>query len=137
MGVLQAVWLFVRGFSAGGAALIAENLALREQLIVLQRSIKRPKLRTQDRIFWSWLSRIRKGWRSALVIVQPGTVIRTTEKVYLAVRDEDIARAQQVQAELLGEVTGPNLTDAKVTQTAQKRHFPGRQGCRPKEKVPD
>ena len=38
MGVLQAVWLFVRGFFAGRAALMAENLGLRQQLIVLQRS---------------------------------------------------------------------------------------------------
>jgi hypothetical protein len=41
----------------------------------VQRSVERPKLRKRDRIFWSWLSRIWKGWRSALVIVQPGTVI--------------------------------------------------------------
>ena len=39
MGVLQAVWLFPRGFCAGRAALMAENLALRQQLIVLQRSV--------------------------------------------------------------------------------------------------
>ena len=58
MGVLQAVWLFVRGFFAGRAALMAENLALRHQIAVLQRSVKRPKLRTRDRIFWVWLSRL-------------------------------------------------------------------------------
>ena len=75
MGVLQAVWLFVRGLFAGRAALMAENLALRQQLIVLQRSVKRPKLRTRDRIFWGWLSRLWSGWRSALAFVQPGTVI--------------------------------------------------------------
>ena len=63
--------------------------------------------------------------------------VRTTEKYYLAVRDEDIAQAQQVQAELLGELTGPNLTDAKVTQTALKQHFPGKRGCQPKRKAPD
>jgi len=38
MGVLQAVWLFVRGAFAGRAVLMAENLALREQLILLHRS---------------------------------------------------------------------------------------------------
>jgi len=76
MGVLQAVWLFVRGFFAGRAALMAENLALRQQLIVLQRSVKRPKLRTRDRIFWVWLSRLWSGWRSALALVQPETVVK-------------------------------------------------------------
>ena len=63
--------------------------------------------------------------------------IRTTEKYYLAVRDEDIARAQQVQAELIGELTRPDLTDAKVTQTVHRRYFPGRRGCQPKREVPD
>ena len=76
MGVLQAIWSFVRGFFAGRAALAAENLALRHQLTVLKRSVKRPKLRKRDRIFWSWLSRVWKSWRSALLIVQPETVIR-------------------------------------------------------------
>jgi len=52
----------------GKAALATENLALRHQIPVLQRSVKHPKLRKRDRIFWSWLSRIWKGWRSALVI---------------------------------------------------------------------
>ena len=75
MGVLQAVWLFVRGSFAGRAALMAENLALRQQLIVLQRSLNRPKLRTRDRIFWVWLSRVWTGWRSVLAIVQPETVV--------------------------------------------------------------
>ena len=33
------------------AALVAENLALRQQLAVLQVSMKRPKLRQRDRLF--------------------------------------------------------------------------------------
>jgi len=41
---------------------------------VLQRSVKRPKLRTRDRIFWVWLSRLWSGWRSALALVQPETL---------------------------------------------------------------
>jgi hypothetical protein len=56
--------------------LIAENLALRQQLAVLQRNTKPPKLRTSDRIFWAWLSRLWEGWRSALLIVQPQTVVK-------------------------------------------------------------
>ncbi len=56
--------------------LVAENLALRQQLVVLQRTGKRPRLRKSDRIFWVWLSRLWRGWQSALLIVQPETVIR-------------------------------------------------------------
>jgi hypothetical protein len=65
---------FLRALSAGRAALAAEDFALRHQLPVLDRSVKRPKLRTRDRIFWSWLSRLWSAWRWALPIVQPETV---------------------------------------------------------------
>ena len=75
MGVIRMVWVFFRGLLAGSAVLAAENLALRQQINVLQRSVKRPKLRKRDRIFWVWLSRLWPNWRSALAIVQPSTVI--------------------------------------------------------------
>jgi len=61
---------------AGRSALIAENLALRQQLAVFSRSTKRPRLRQRDRIFWVWLARLWRGWRSVLVVVQPDTVVR-------------------------------------------------------------
>jgi hypothetical protein len=70
-----AVSRLVRILFASRAALLAENLALRQQLTVLQHSIPRPKLSCRDRIFWVWLSRVWAGWRSALVIVQPDTVV--------------------------------------------------------------
>jgi hypothetical protein len=34
------------------ANLTAKNLALHQQLIVLNRSIKRPQIKTKDRLFW-------------------------------------------------------------------------------------
>jgi len=58
------------------AGLATENLALRQQLAVFERTAKRPRLRRGDRIFWSWLSRAWPGWRSAVIIVKPETVIR-------------------------------------------------------------
>ncbi len=57
------------------AALHLENLALRHQLGVLQRSVKRPKLNPADRLLWAWLCKVWNDWRSALVIVKPQTVI--------------------------------------------------------------
>ena len=58
------------------AVLELENLALRHQIGVLQRSArKRPKLILVDRLLWAWLSRVWRDWRSALAIVQPETVI--------------------------------------------------------------
>src|SRR5271169_2812547 len=56
-------------------ALQLEVLALRHQLAVYQRAGRRPQLRPADRILWAWLSRAWSGWRAALVVVQPRTVI--------------------------------------------------------------
>jgi putative transposase len=57
-------------------ALLAENLALRHQIEVLRRSSARPELRWRDRALWDVLSSIWPGWRDALYIVQPDTVVR-------------------------------------------------------------
>src|SRR5262249_43828441 len=56
--------------------LMAEILALRQQLAILNRTAKRPTLRFQDRLFWIALAGFWKGWRSALLIVKPETVIK-------------------------------------------------------------
>src|SRR6516164_5271791 len=65
------------------AALELENLALRHQIGVLQRSArKRPKLTPVDRLLWAWLSHIWSDWRSALVMVQPDTVIAWHRKSF-------------------------------------------------------
>jgi transposase InsO family protein len=55
---------------------VLENLALRHQLVVLQRAVRRPRLRTADRLFWVLLSHLWRGWAAALSVVQPATVIR-------------------------------------------------------------
>ena len=58
------------------AALELENLALRHQIGVLRRAAaKRLKLTSADRLLWICLSRLWRGWRSALTIVKPETVI--------------------------------------------------------------
>ena len=64
------------------ANLTAENLALRHQLVVLKRNQKRPALKGRDRMFWVLLSRIWSGWRDAVVIVQPDTVVRWHKKAF-------------------------------------------------------
>ena len=56
--------------------LVLENLALRQQLSIYRHNIKRPKIRNRDRIFWVFISRLWKGWKNALIVVKPETVIR-------------------------------------------------------------
>ncbi len=55
---------------------ILENLTLRQQLAVLNRSAKRPPLTPSDRMFWVMLSGIWSHWAKTLLIVQPETVVR-------------------------------------------------------------
>lgn len=55
--------------------LLLENLALRQQLLVLKRSVPRPHLRTTDRFFWVILRRYWSRWTKVLVLVSPRTVI--------------------------------------------------------------
>ncbi len=57
-------------------SLALENLALRQQLVVLQRSVKRPRLSNVDRGFWVWLRRVWTDCDSVLLIVKPETVVR-------------------------------------------------------------
>ena len=56
--------------------LVAENAMLRQQLIILRRQVKRPKLTNGDRVRLVLLARITRYWRSALHIVQPDTLLR-------------------------------------------------------------
>jgi putative transposase len=76
MGWSTALWLVLRAAIASRASLIAENLALKHQLLVLQHSVKRPQLRPRDRLFWVWLSRLWPNWRSVVQIFQPDTVVK-------------------------------------------------------------
>ena len=68
--------LTLRTWARSRAALQLEVLALRHQLQVLQRTRpRRLRLAKTDRWLWVVLSRLWTGWRTALVIVKPETVI--------------------------------------------------------------
>ena len=56
--------------------LIIENAMLRQQLLVLRRQVKRPKLTQGDRLRLVLLARLTKLWQQALHIVQPDTLLR-------------------------------------------------------------
>jgi hypothetical protein len=76
MLVLRAIVAIFRAILAAKADLAIENLALRQQLIVLKRKRPRPRLRDRDRRFWLWLARSWEHWRGSLLVVTPETVIR-------------------------------------------------------------
>ena len=76
--MLELVIVAVRAFSLalrGHRELVLENLALRQQLAAFHRTT-RCRLRARDRLFWMALARGWRNWRTALIVVQPDTVIR-------------------------------------------------------------
>ncbi|MFZ1866428.1 MAG: hypothetical protein WAU39_19570 [Polyangiales bacterium] len=73
--LLCAVLATVRSSLKSQRELALENLALRQQLAVLKRTSKRPKLTNANRAFWVALSRLWTGWQHALILATPETVI--------------------------------------------------------------
>jgi len=77
--MLTALVVLLRSISlicGGHRAVALENLALRQQLAALTRTVRRPQLRTRDRLFWILLAKGWREWRTALIVVQPDTVVR-------------------------------------------------------------
>jgi hypothetical protein len=70
VGILRAV-LCARG------DVVAENLLLRQQLMVLTRPTRRrPRTGARDELFWMLARFVRREWRRHLVLVRPETVVR-------------------------------------------------------------
>jgi hypothetical protein len=91
---------FLRSFRTH-AAIQAELIALRHQLVVLQRTQKKNRLilHRGDRCLWVWLSQLWSGWRSALIIVKPGNRNRLAPSRIPAVLDlEDSSRTEWATA---------------------------------------
>lgn len=62
--------------------LILENALLRQQLIVLDRHIKRAQLTKQDRFLFVLLARFTKFWRQTIHIVQPDTLLHWPRELF-------------------------------------------------------
>ena len=60
----------------GQQSLLLENLALRQQLVILKRRHPRPSLGLLDKLFWVIAKRVWSGWKQALLVVTPETVVR-------------------------------------------------------------
>ncbi|HEY4491330.1 MAG TPA: integrase, partial [Acidobacteriota bacterium] len=57
-------------------------LSLLQQIIVFKRTVKKPRIRNWDRLFWIVYSKLVSNWQSPLHLVQPDTVIRWQRKLY-------------------------------------------------------
>ncbi len=72
----------VSDLTCSHADLVVENALLRQQLIVLNRQIKRPQLTNLDRFHLVVLSHFTKFWKQAIHIVQPDTLLRWHRELF-------------------------------------------------------
>ncbi len=64
------------------AELLVENALLCQQIIVLRRAVGKPRLEDHERLLMVLLSRINAGWRQALHIVKPDTLLRWHSRLF-------------------------------------------------------
>jgi transposase InsO family protein len=62
--------------------LLLENALLHQQLLVLNRQVKRPQLRGRDRAVIVGLTSLLVTWRNAMLIVKPQTVLRWHRELF-------------------------------------------------------
>lgn len=77
---LRQLFLLLRLLIEDRQRLALENVALRHQLVVLKRSVARPKIEDSDRVFWILLRRMLRERKEALHFVKPDTVVRWHRK---------------------------------------------------------
>ncbi len=58
MSVCSALYQLLRALLKPRLSLVSENLALRQQLVILRRNASRPRLGNRDRLFWVVLSSV-------------------------------------------------------------------------------
>ncbi len=76
MQYIQHLLNLIIALATRQSQLIAENIALKQQIIVLKRTTKRARIRDSDRLFWVLMRRLHKDWMNHLFIVTPQTVTR-------------------------------------------------------------
>jgi putative transposase len=78
-GVIRLAVLFVvtlaRVLFRSRLELLAEILALRQQLAIFKHNRPRPGLAPADRLFWVCWRRAWRNWANALILLQPDTVV--------------------------------------------------------------
>jgi hypothetical protein len=79
--------------------LIAENAMLRQQLIVASRKVKRPAFRAHERGLLVVLSNHVRGWRDALLLIKPGTILRWHREGFSPFLTMEVPQAKACRAE--------------------------------------
>ena len=96
--MFETIWLLLASILRcfySRRTLLLENLALRQQLAVFKRKHPRPRMSAFDKLFWVLAHRFWSGWKHALIVVIPETVVRWHQAGF-ALYWRMISRAQRV-----------------------------------------
>jgi len=74
--VLTLAVALARALFGSRLELLAENLALRQQLAIFKHKRSRPRMGPGDRMFWVFLRSVWRHWANALIVVEPDTVVQ-------------------------------------------------------------
>ena len=74
-GLLRLLFSWLKTLRTDKANVALENLALRHQLLILQRHHPKPRALAVDRFFWVILSTLWARWKQVLKVFRPKTVI--------------------------------------------------------------
>ena len=80
MPFLLLIANFVHSLFKSRHQLTLENLALRQQVVMLRQSVKKPRPTVADKLFWIIFLRYVEGWRKLLYGLHPDTVVRWHRK---------------------------------------------------------
>ena len=80
--VLTVLFHSLRALGQSRADLVLENVALRQQIAVLTRTRRLPRLQAEERLLWVALRRTWSRWQDALLLVQPETVVAWHRKAF-------------------------------------------------------
>jgi transposase InsO family protein len=80
--VLTLLFHSLRALGRARSELVLENLALRQQVTLLQKTVGRPRWQREERVLWLALRRSWRRWRDALVLVKPATVVAWHRKAF-------------------------------------------------------
>ena len=97
-----------------------ENALLRQQLIVMQRQLPKPRLSWRDRALFVVLARFTVTWKSAPLIVQPATILRWHRDLF--------RRVWRRRSEPKGRKALSTETVELIREMAMKNQLGGRSG---------
>ena len=80
--MLKTILVALRSAFRSRAVLLAENMVLRQQIIVLRRSVAKPRLCMRDRVLFALAARIFGEVIDAVPLVRPETVVRWHRSIW-------------------------------------------------------